>query len=61
MPVLSAVPEPAAAAEPLPRGHGIALANVRDRLRLLHDMQAQFSAGLEQKNYRVRIVIPVGS
>ena len=46
---------------PLPRGHGIALANVRDRLRLLHDVQAQFSAGLEQKNYRVRIVVPLGS
>ncbi|WP_219210360.1 sensor histidine kinase [Variovorax boronicumulans] len=47
--------------QPLPRGHGIALANVRDRLRLLHDVQAQFSAGLEQKNYRVRIVVPLGS
>jgi two-component system sensor histidine kinase AlgZ len=49
------------AEQPLPRGHGIALANVRDRLRLLHDVQAQFSAGLEQKNYRVRIVVPLGS
>ncbi|MBC7394919.1 MAG: sensor histidine kinase, partial [Variovorax sp.] len=37
---------------------GIALDNVRDRLRLLHDMQAQFSAGLDQQNYRVRIAIP---
>jgi two-component system, LytTR family, sensor histidine kinase AlgZ len=43
---------------PLPRGHGIALDNVRDRLRLLHDMQAQFSAGMDQKSYRVRIAIP---
>lgn len=44
--------------QPLPRGHGIALDNVRDRLRLLHDMQAQFSAGMDQNSYRVRIVIP---
>jgi two-component system sensor histidine kinase AlgZ len=58
--VVNSLPPLRWADEPLPRGHGIALANVRDRLRLLHDMQAQFSAGLEQKNYRVRIVIPVG-
>ena len=45
----------------VPRGHGIALANVRDRLRLLHDMQMQFSAGMDQKNYRVRIAIPAES
>ena len=46
------------AEKPLPRGHGIALANVRDRLHLLHDVQAQFRAGLDQDNYRVRIEIP---
>ncbi|SFM10055.1 sensor histidine kinase [Variovorax sp. OV329] len=46
------------AEQPLPRGHGIALANVRDRLRLLHDVQAQFRAGVDQDNYRVRIDIP---
>ncbi|MFC5607423.1 sensor histidine kinase [Variovorax soli] len=46
------------AEKPLPRGHGIALANVRDRLRLLHDVEAQFRAGLDQDNYRVRIEIP---
>mgnify|MGYP006994988806 CR=1 FL=1 len=28
------------------------------RLRLLHDMQAQFSAGMDDKSYRVRIAIP---
>ncbi|HYP84712.1 sensor histidine kinase [Variovorax sp.] len=43
---------------PVPRGHGIALANVRDRLRLLHDVQAQFRAGPDQGHYRVRIDIP---
>jgi len=37
---------------------GIALANVRDRLRLLHDMQASFRAGVDQDHYRVRIDIP---
>ncbi|RZL65581.1 MAG: sensor histidine kinase [Variovorax sp.] len=56
--VVNSLPPLRWADEPLPRGHGIALANVRDRLRLLHDMQAQFSAGIEQKNYRVRIAIP---
>ena len=47
------------AEQPLPRGHGIALANVRDRLRLLHDMQAQFRAGVDKGRYRVRIDIPL--
>lgn len=59
--VINSLPPLRWADEPLPRGHGIALANVRDRLRLLHDMQAQFSAGMDQKNYRVRIAIPAGS
>jgi len=31
---------------------------VRDRLRLLHDMQAQFRAGVDKGSYRVRIDIP---
>jgi two-component system sensor histidine kinase AlgZ len=56
--VVNSLPPLRWADEPLPRGHGIALANVRDRLRLLHDMQMQFSAGMDQKNYRVRIAIP---
>jgi two-component system sensor histidine kinase AlgZ len=46
---------------PRPGGHGIALANVRDRLDLLHDVQAQFSAGVDQNNYRVRIAVPLGT
>ena len=29
------------------RGHGMALDNVRDRLRLLHDVQAQFQTVLK--------------
>ncbi|CAM3906538.1 sensor histidine kinase [Paracidovorax anthurii] len=42
----------------VPRGHGIALANVRDRLRLLHDVQCDFSAGMHNGLYRVRISLP---
>jgi len=56
--VVNTLPPLRWADERLPRGHGIALANVRDRLRLLHDMQAQFRAGLDQGTYRVRIDIP---
>ena len=41
------------------RGHGIALANVRDRLRLLHDVQGRFSAGPHNGGYRVHIGIPL--
>ncbi|MDM0114266.1 histidine kinase [Variovorax sp. J22R133] len=56
--VVNSLPPLLWADDPLPRGHGIALANVRDRLRLLHDVQAQFRAGVDQDNYRVRIDIP---
>jgi two-component system sensor histidine kinase AlgZ len=56
--VVNSLPPLRWADAPLPRGHGIALANVRDRLHLLHDMQAQFSAGMDDKSYRVRITIP---
>lgn len=59
--VVNSLPPLRWADAPLPRGHGIALANVRDRLRLLHDMQAQFSAGMDEKSYRVRIAIPAES
>jgi len=42
-------------------GHGVALANVRDRLRLLHDLDAQFDAGpRDDATWRVRIVVPTG-
>jgi two-component system sensor histidine kinase AlgZ len=41
-----------------PGGQGLALDNVRDRLHLLHDMQAQFDAGLKDGVYQVRIQIP---
>ena len=41
-------------------GHGIALHNVRERLRLMHDVAAQFEARREQDSYRVQIVVPLG-
>ena len=41
-----------------PRGHGIALANVRARLALLHDVQGEFSAGVQDGLYQVRITLP---
>ena len=40
-------------------GHGIALANVRDRLRLLHDVHGRFDASPQGKCYRVHIELPM--
>lgn len=40
------------------KGHGIALANVRTRLALLHDVQGEFSAGVQGRLYQVRITLP---
>ena len=39
-------------------GRGLALANVRDRLHLLHDVQAKFQCGLRDGIYQVRIEVP---
>jgi two-component system sensor histidine kinase AlgZ len=39
-------------------GHGVALGNVRDRLRLLHDVQAQFQTALVDGRYQVRMEVP---
>jgi two-component system sensor histidine kinase AlgZ len=41
------------------QGHGVALANVRDRLRLLHDVQGQFDCGLKNGVFQVRIEVPI--
>ena len=41
-----------------PHGHGMALANVRARLALLHDVQSEFSAGVQDGLYQVRIALP---
>ena len=45
--------------EGMSRGHGIALANVRARLALLHDVQGEFTAGVQDGLYQVRITLPV--
>jgi two-component system sensor histidine kinase AlgZ len=39
-------------------GHGVALDNVRDRLRLLHDVQGRFRCGLVDGVYQVRMEVP---
>ncbi|HVZ43330.1 MAG TPA: histidine kinase [Ramlibacter sp.] len=39
-------------------GHGVAQHNVRDRLRLLHDVQAQFQTALKDGVYQVRMEVP---
>ena len=40
------------------RGNGVALDNVRDRLKLLHDVQGQFQSGLKDGVFQVRIEVP---
>ncbi len=51
--VTNAVP-----AGPGPQGHGVALDNVRDRLRLLHDVQCSFQTGYRDGLYQVRMELP---
>jgi len=52
--VINSVPD-----EPSVPGHGMALHNVRERLRLLHDLEADFEAGRDGALFRVRIVLPL--
>jgi two-component system sensor histidine kinase AlgZ len=40
-------------------GHGMAQANVAERLRLLHDLGGQFEAWREAGLYRARITVPL--
>ena len=40
------------------RGHGLALANVRERLLLLHDVQASFQAVFKDGVFQVRLEVP---
>ena len=47
---------PAGSGEP---GHGVALDNVRDRLRLLHDVQGRFRSGLVDGVFQVRMEVPL--
>jgi two-component system sensor histidine kinase AlgZ len=39
-------------------GHGMGLANAKDRLDLLHDVQASFQHGLKDGVYQVRLEVP---
>jgi two-component system sensor histidine kinase AlgZ len=41
------------------RARGLALDNVRDRLRLLHDVQGTFRTALVDGVYQVRIEVPL--
>jgi len=45
--------------EPGRPGAGMALANVKERLRLLHDVAASFEFGPVDGEYRARIVVPL--
>jgi two-component system, LytTR family, sensor histidine kinase AlgZ len=45
--------------EPSRPGNGIALRNVRERLRLMHDVASQFDAHQDGKVFRVQIVVPL--
>jgi len=40
-------------------GHRLALANVAERLALLHDVQGQFRYGLKDGVFQVRIEVPL--
>jgi two-component system sensor histidine kinase AlgZ len=39
-------------------GHGMALGNVRERLRLMHDVAAQFELRRDAHEFRIHLVIP---
>ncbi|MDD0810649.1 histidine kinase [Curvibacter sp. RS43] len=56
--ILNTLPNATLPFETRSAGHGIALANVRDRLRLLHDVEIEFSAGVRDDHYHVRITFP---
>ena len=45
--------------EPGRHGSGIALANVAERLRLLHDVAASLETGIQDGLFRARIVVPM--
>lgn len=41
-------------------GHGMALRNVKERLRLMHDVASQFETRLHEGVFRVQITLPLG-
>jgi two-component system sensor histidine kinase AlgZ len=44
---------------PAQPGHGIGVASARERLRLMHDLDAVFEAGPYRSGYRVRLAVPL--
>jgi two-component system sensor histidine kinase AlgZ len=56
--IINTLPQEAHSQTAQTAGHGIALANVSDRLRLLHDVEIEFSAGVRDDRYHVRITFP---
>ena len=50
---------PSAQDQPSRPGSGMALANVAERLRLLHDVAASLHTGIEGKEFKARIVVPL--
>ncbi|HEY1090565.1 MAG TPA: histidine kinase [Burkholderiaceae bacterium] len=51
--IVNSIAAPAAGA-----GHGLALRNVRQRLRLMHDVAARFEVDPQPSRFTVRIVLP---
>ena len=41
------------------QGHGIALQNVRERLRLMHDVAARFETETDKQKFRVQLAVPL--
>ena len=52
--IVNSVPQ-----QPSQPGSGIALRNVRERLRLMHDVAAQFESRRESQVFRVQIAVPL--
>ena len=50
---------PGAEDQPGRPGNGMALANVAERLRLLHDVAASLHTGIEGEAFKARIVVPL--
>lgn len=56
--ITNSLPPRSLASGPAAPGNGIALKNVRARLKLLHDVECDFSAAAQDGRYRVRLTIP---
>lgn len=50
---------PADGGGPATAGHGIALQNVQERLRLMHDVAARFETHADADAYRVQLALPL--